>query len=525
MGCSNANEILTKENKHNKIKIHKLNHIKQIKSPKLTAKNTNNKEDTLSQRNIHHKNESINNTEKEQQHNITYNINTNNDIMQSIPSQYTLETFKIKEKIIDYFTYKKFKVINTLTQQYHIMIVISLEYLIPIDYIQYLIKIKHHKNIVNIHQYFTDDYFLYLIVDYTYYNIYDAVFMYSSFTLEKLKKIIRNLLLGIKYLNDNHIVINYFDYRKIYINSESGEMKLEYFDIDELIEKNINDNNITITTTNNNEKYVARMSLNDIIHELAKILIILLTEKEIPFRLFDSDIDDVIDRAIIPKGEIKDFISFLLNFNTDLNHTIVDILKQPFLSQSNLLFNNFCLKMDSCFSNVYIKYNLYKCTVHYLKYPQYYRENASYFKSLYSTFEDERKEIKMYKLASEIRTKMKNKFISFELSELIAYISNMNITFFNDEHFIKVLIGYETNISKNALKKAFYLVDSKRTGKIRVTELRKIFEMDEEHSSKELSKEIQNLLNEVSSIQKHYDNNDERAITFNEFLYILMNLY
>ena len=71
MGCSNANEILTKENKHNKIKIHKLNHIKQIKSPKLTAKNTNNKEDTLSQRNIHHKNESINNTEKEQQHNIT----------------------------------------------------------------------------------------------------------------------------------------------------------------------------------------------------------------------------------------------------------------------------------------------------------------------------------------------------------------------------------------------------------------------------------------------------------------------
>ena len=57
----------------------------------------------------------------------------------------------------------------------------------------------------------------------------------------------------------------------------------------------------------------------------------------------------------------------------------------------------------------------------------------------------------------------------------------MNITFFNEEHFIKVLIGYETNISKNALKKAFYLADSKRTGKIRVTELRKIFEMDEEH--------------------------------------------
>ena len=142
-----------------------------------------------------------------------------------------------------------------------------------------------------------------------------------------------------------------------------------------------------------------------------------------------------------------------------------------------------------------------------------------------STFEDEKKEIKMYKLATEIRAKMKNKFISFELTELISYISNMNITFFNEEHFIKVLIGYETNISKNALKKAFYLADSKRTGKIRVTELSKIFEMDEEHSSKELSKEIQNLLNEVSSIQKHYDNSDERAITFNEFLYILMNLY
>ena len=442
-----------------------------------------------------------------------------------MPSQYTLETFKIKEKLNDYFTYKKFKVINTLTQQFHIMIVISLEYLIPIDYIQYLIKINHHKNIVNIHQYFTDDYFLYLIVDYTYYNIYDAVFMYSSFTLEKLKKIIRNLLSGIKYLNDNHIVINYFDYKKIYINSESGETKFEYFDIDELIDKEINDN-ITITSiNNNNEKYVARMSLNDIIHELAKILTVLLTEKEIPFRLFDSDVHNVIDRAIIPKGEIKDFISFLLNFNTELNHTVIDILKQPFLSQTNLMFNNFCLKMDSCFSNVYTKYNLYKCTVHYLKYPQYYRENASYFTSLYSTFEDEQKEIKMYKLATEIRAKMKNKFISFELTELISYISNMNITFFNEEHFIKVLIGYETNISKNALKKAFYLADSKRTGKIRVTELRKIFEMDEEHSSKELSKEIQNLLNEVSSIQKHYDNSDERAITFNEFLYILMNLY
>ena len=200
--------------------------------------------------------------------------------------EYNLRSFQVLEKLKDNLTYKKFRLLNTHTNSTQCMIVISVKYHLDEEKIKSMIKITH-RSIVNIYHIFQDDNFYYIITDYTNYNIYEAIFNFSSFSTEKLKKVIKSLLNAFKFLLDNKIQISYLDYSKIYIQNEFADTKYEYYDINDFLE---DPNTHNITSSDNS--IASKVTLEDIFYQLGKLLVTIYNSNlqyEIPYNIYDDD--------------------------------------------------------------------------------------------------------------------------------------------------------------------------------------------------------------------------------------------
>lgn len=443
--------------------------------------------------------------------------------------EYNIKTFQILDKISDNLTYKKFKVLNTRTGQTQIMIVISSQYHLNILKIEFMSRIIH-KSLVNIRHFFQDDYFYYIITDFINYNLYDAIFNFPSFSNEKLKKVIKTLLTTLKYLYEQKIPFSYFDFSKIYVLNEFADMKLEYYDIDELIDANTHHSENKIeeskeSNTIDNDPHI--ITIEDIFYQLAKILITIFntdTEKEIPYQIYDDDtqldIDEIYQQI---KNKLsyseKEIIEKLLHYSPDT--TFDTILSLSFFeSYKNINYNKDqnLIKVNQALNSFYAKYNLRKSGLNFLHIGLYYKQNKEYFEELFNSFDGMGgEEIKIVQLATNIRNKMKNRFIPFEMMEIISFFSNMKITYFHIDSFIKILINYESQVSKNHLKKAFDFLDMKKTGKIKISLLKEIFNISFHVIKDSFEKEISEILEEV-------DKSEDHSITFNEFLYVLIKI-
>lgn len=443
--------------------------------------------------------------------------------------EYNIKNFQILEKISDYLTYKKFKVLNTRTGQTQIMIVITSQYHLNILKIEFMTRIIH-KSLVNIRHFFQDDYFYYIITDFINFNLYDAIFHFPSFSIEKLKKIVKTLLTTFKYLFEQKIPFSYFDFSKVYVLNEFADVKLEYYDIDELIETNVQYSEIKVeesekTNTIDNDPHI--ITIEDIFYQLAKVLITIFNtniEREIPYQIYDDDtqldIDEIYQQI---KNQLsyseKEIIDHLLNYTPDT--TFDTILSLSFFeTYKNINYNKDqkLLNVNQALNSFYAKYNLRKSGFNFLHIGLYYKQNKEYFEELFNSFDGMgAEEIKIVQLATNIRNKMKNRFIPFEMMEIISFFSNMKITYFHIDSFIKILINYESQVSKNHLQKAFYFLDMKKTGKIKISLLKEIFNISFHVIKNSFEKEINEILEEV-------DKSDDHSITFNEFLYVLMKI-
>ena len=191
-----------------------------------------------------------------------------------------------------------------------------------------------------------------------------------------------------------------------------------------------------------------------------------------------------------------------------------------FESYKNINYNKDqnLIKVNQALNSFYAKYNLRKSGLNFLHIGLYYKQNKEYFEELFNSFDGMGgEEIKIVQLATNIRNKMKNRFIPFEMMEIISFFSNMKITYFHIDSFIKILINYESQVSKNHLKKAFDFLDMKKTGKIKISLLKEIFNISFHVIKDSFEKEISEILEEV-------DKSEDHSITFNEFLYVLIKI-
>ena len=435
--------------------------------------------------------------------------------------EYNLRSFQVLEKLKDNLTYKKFRLLNTHTNSTQCMIVISVKYHLDEEKIKSMIKITH-RSIVNIYHIFQDDNFYYIITDYTNYNIYEAIFNFSSFSTEKLKKVIKSLLNAFKFLLDNKIQISYLDYSKIYIQNEFVDTKYEYYDINDFLE---DPNTHNITSSDNS--IASKVTLEDIFYQLGKLLVTIYNSNlqyEIPYNIYDDDsalnIEEIYQK--IQKDlrySEKEIIEKLLYY--DESTTFETILKLSFFnSYNNINYNvdQTLLKANQNFANFYGKYNLLHSTIHFLHFGAYYKENQEYFEQLFNSFDNlNSEEIKIVQLATNIRSRMKNKFIPYEMMELISFFSNMKITFFNIDNFIKILISYDSELSQNHLKKVFEFLDMNHTGKLKISLLKEIFSLSFHGNRDEFEQVVNEIIEEV-------DKSEDHTISFNEFLYVLIKI-
>ena len=111
---------------------------------------------------------------------------------------------------------------------------------------------------------------------------------------------------------------------------------------------------------------------------------------------------------------------------------------------------------------------------------------------------------------SNLKDKISDKYINFEIKEIFRFIDSLNYDFLNFKRFYKCIITYETQIIKNKIKKCFEIYS--RDKKIDIQYLKDLFQTS--NLSNQLKDEINNL---ISQVDIHKDHN----INFNEFLYII----
>ena len=295
-------------------------------------------------------------------------------------------------------------------------------------------------------------------------------------------------------------------------------------------QKDINDfledpNTHNITSSDNS--IASKVTLEDIFYQLGKLLVTIYNSNlqyEIPYNIYDDDsalnIEEIYQK--IQKDlrySEKEIIEKLLYY--DESTTFETILKLSFFnSYNNINYNvdQTLLKANQNFANFYGKYNLLHSTIHFLHFGAYYKENQEYFEQLFNSFDNlNSEEIKIVQLATNIRSRMKNKFIPYEMMELISFFSNMKITFFNIDNFIKILISYDSELSQNHLKKAFEFLDMNHTGKLKISLLKEIFSLSFHGNRDEFEQVVNEIIEEV-------DKSEDHTISFNEFLYVLIKI-
>ena len=109
-----------------------------------------------------------------------------------------------------------------------------------------------------------------------------------------------------------------------------------------------------------------------------------------------------------------------------------------------------------------------------------------------------------------LKKRLNNKYITFEIKEIFRFIESLNYDFLNFKRFYKCIITYETQIIKNIIKKCFEIYS--RDKKIDIQYLKDLFQTS--NLSNQINEEINNLISQV-------DSHKEQNINFNEFLYII----
>jgi len=180
-----------------------------------------------------------------------------------------LNYFEIVEKIEETFFYKKFKAYHIYSHKYYILYVIQKIYELNIKTFEKYLNFQE-KEIINIINYYEDEYFFYIITDFYMHNIYDFIMLDNKINYFDLKEIFRNILIYFNnYLKkyNTFLPITTFNFSKIFIipnyNTKTFNVKIELFDIDDIIKEN--------------NKY---LNINDILYELAKIFLVIVNRDQ-----------------------------------------------------------------------------------------------------------------------------------------------------------------------------------------------------------------------------------------------------
>lgn len=413
---------------------------------------------------------------------------------------YTPKSFNSIEKLFDNGIYKQFRVNNLNTNTVQMMYVISNIFKVDPEKVKCCSIIKD-KQLMNINHYFNDDYFTYIISDIACINIYDAIFHFNNFTYDKLRKIIRNILNAINCVYSQNASIPVFSYKKIKVLNESFEVKLEHFDIRNLIYENEVSNPI-----------------ENVLFELGKIIVVILNkEKEIEYIDYKNiDISLYYSRAALSQtlnNDICDLIEVLLSGEEKI---IDNILALPyFLSQACSPYSK-CIRINKTFYSFYSKYLLYTFAEKYLKHHLLCKKNSFVYLNLFDEDKNEGEaivnEMKISKLNTNLRKKFQDKYTQYEMNEIVILFANTKMTVSSPEQFITLLARYDCSVIINSIKRAFEFLDKDKLGKIEVRLLKNIF-----HLHEKVCEELNEIINEV-------DKTDDHLISFNEFLYILIHI-
>ena len=453
---------------------------------------------------------------------INLNLNKENE-------NNNLNYFEIIEKIEDSFFYKKFKVYHIYSHKYYIMYVIQKIYEINIKPFEKYLNFQE-KEIINIINYYEDEYFFYIITDFYMHNIYDFIMFDNKINYFDLKEIFRNILIYFNnYLKkyNTFFPITTFNFSKIFIipnyNTKTFNVKIELFDIDDIIKEN--------------NKY---LSINEILYELAKIFLVIVNRdqnKIMKINLLDINTEyDLIDILYNSGGENllnteKDLISELINYKGNISNILnlayfkddetIETLES--FDNNNILINN------NAFCKFYLKYSLLTNSFKLLNFNDIFNElNYEYFNNIFNVLLNEQdknnkdnlinknnnnkdeKLLNVKIIFSNLKDKINDKYINFEIKEIFRFIDSLNYDFLNFKRFYKCIITYETQIIKNKIKKCFEIYS--REKKIDIQYLKDLFQTS--NLSNQLKDEINNL---ISQVDTHKDHN----INFNEFLYII----
>ena len=418
---------------------------------------------------------------------------------------------------------KVFSVTHLLTNTRRAMKIINIEkirevsrvnqYNQPIDNEIDILSICDHPNIQKIYEYFNDGKFFYIILEYVkgkniYQFISEKEYIHESIVVNIFKQIIS----VITYLHQNGIIYCNINPDNIIIINDNHDIKF----IDFSLSKKLQNNEMLSHNYNEDTQYLAPEVLNESygfpsdIYSCGVLLLRMMMgmcsssatqySKLEQWKSLSPNLRDLLEKMLQSKQSKR------IKAGEILTHPWVKLAENPLNSDNN----NFKLKINTpSLSQEKLRQATQAYIVHQL-------DNNKLVDKL-------RQKFRLYDISGEgliSRDELKKminnseeNFTELEINDLMDKIDQDHSGSISFEEFLRVMIDYNTLITKENLENAFKFFDKDKSGFLNVEEIKHIFSTNNSEEKK-LEKYIENLL-------LSYDKDKDGQLSLQEFIHLV----
>ena len=411
----------------------------------------------------------------------------------------------------------------------------------PTNYEVFVLAGIDHPNIQKVYEYFTDDNYYYIILEYVDgKSILEYIIRsYSNITEATIARYFKQIISSLVYLHKyNYVYGNINDNNIIVMNNKEQTIKLTGFSLIKQLPETGKNNFITkIVNSSENKNYISpemiiykRYNTASDIWACGVLLYKLITgvypninindkislyKETNEFKALNSHLQDMITKMLTIDDSQRITADKLINhpwFNL-INSSSNDNNKNIHNENNSLaqlgLLNNLSQEKLKTATEAYI--------IHQMANNKLIDKLRQQFMLCDKSCDGliSRNELKQMLTSFD-----KNHYTELEIDELMNEIDQDKSGEISFEEFMRVMINYETILTKQNLQNAFNFFDKDKTGTLSVHELKDIF------SSTQLSDSVIGANNEaidkyISELLDKYDTNKDGQLSFDEFVNLM----
>lgn len=372
-----------------------------------------------------------------------------------------------------------------------------------------------HPNIQKVYEYFTDGTFYYLILEYVKgKNISEFIFEKGVIDEKTIAFLFKQIISVIAYLHQRNIIYCNINPSNITVINKNLDIKITGFSLS----KELNPKYFLTLYSNENIQFLAPEVFNGSysfpsdIYSCGVLLYNLFTGE---FPLSQKPIEKT-EQWKNMSNELQDLLVKMLNKDPYKRIKADDVLKHPWLKLSNATVRReSMIKMNfSSLSQEKLKQATQAYIVHQM-------DNNILIDKLRKNFRFYDKSGEGLISREELKlmvNKISDQNISeIEINDLMDKIDQDNSGSISFEEFLRVMIDYNTLLTKDNLQNAFKFFDKDKSGLLSVKEMKEIFSRNDlvfNSNEKEIDNYIQNVL-------AKYDKDNDGSLNFEEFVQLI----